>query len=508
MKSHTADRGFLLTFIVLLFSVFVIVSSAGRSDAAQLAGSSADRSVGKGGSWAGVYVQEDNAVNYQSLDASGDYLLTPNGGEKLMTGSTYQITWGAPPTAVKFTLQYSINNGAVWKTIATNIAGTSYTWTVPPQTANKPNSLVKVIAYNASGAQVAFDQSNARFLMSVVRLTSPNGGESWNAGTVQPITWTTGTSIKPISQVNLYYKVDSTGYKPITSFVGTNPGTYNWTVPTVTANKTACKLKVEFLYTGITAKGNDINDANFTIKPAGVPVQNATAGESSEYLIQQIGAIATGIRVTEAMMTIADNSFTNENSTADGQVLLWTEPESGAIGIGLRAAKGKPRLSGEYLTAFFGDSIAALNLDRAIQTVSDDLLTITTDTESYKVRAREDGSIITLTGAEDLGIFGIAFRKTSGADMPALQGTYVVHQLGRGLEGGTVKTVELSFDGSGDYQFTEGVVTGTGKFEMTAEGVAYTEQGDQIILSADGEVLMITGLSDGGPVLGIGIKKK
>lgn len=505
MKSYIPDRSRLLTLIVLFVSVFSLVSSAGRSDAAQSKGSSAERTVGKGGSWADVYVQEDEAVTYQSLDASGDYLLTPNGGEKLMTGSTYQITWGVPPTAVKFTLQYSINNGAVWKTIATNVTGTIYTWTVPPQTANKPNSLVKVIAYNAAGVQVGFDQSNAKFRMEVIRLTSPNGGESWNSGTVQPITWTTGTSIKPISQVNLYYKIDATGYKLITSFIGTNPGTYNWTVPAVTANKAASKVKVELQYAGITAKGNDINDANFTIKPAGALVM--AADQTAEYQTQRIGMTPDGIEVSEAVMTIADESLVKGNSTTDGQLLLWAEPETAAIGIGIKAGKGDIRLSGEYLAALFGESINTLDFDQTMHTINDGRLTITTGTGSYKGWASQDGSIITLTGVEDAGIFGIAFRKNTSADMTALLGTYVVNQLGKGPEGGFVKTMELSFDGSGDYQFTDGVVTGTGKYELTAEGIAYTEQGDRIILNADGEVLMITGLSNGAPRLGIGIKK-
>ncbi|MBI5635000.1 MAG: SBBP repeat-containing protein [Nitrospirae bacterium] len=194
-------------------------------------------------------------------------VLSPNGGETLMTGSSYQITWGSPASATKFTIQYSMNNGTSWKTIATNITGNSYNWTVPAQTANKPNSLIKVIGYNSVGGQVGIDQSNAKFLMAVVRVTSPNGGESWNKGTVHPITWTTGTSIKPIAKVNLYYKYDATGYKLMQTYTGSNPGTHDWTLPMVTAKKTACRVKVELIYTGITAKGNDVSNANFTILP-------------------------------------------------------------------------------------------------------------------------------------------------------------------------------------------------------------------------------------------------
>ncbi|MBI5634635.1 MAG: hypothetical protein HZA15_14290 [Nitrospirae bacterium] len=434
-------------------------------------------------------------------------LLTPNGGEKIMTGSTYQITWGAPATAVKFTLQYSINGGTAWKTIATNLTGNSYSWTVPAQTANKPNCLLKITGYNAVGSFVGTDTSNAVFRMEVIKLNSPNGGESWNSGTVHPITWTTGASIKPISKVNLYYKIDATGYKLITSFTGTNPGTYEWTVPTVTANKLASKVKVEFQYTGITAKGNDLNDANFTIKPAGAPTQNAAneAEESSEYLIQRLSATDTGIEVSVAVTNVADESLTKGNSTADGQMLVWAEPDSTAIGIGMKSGSSPEALTGEYLTAMYGEGIVTLNLDRTAHTIHDGHLTMTTDKGSYKGLVREDGSVFTITGAEDSSIFGIGMKKSAAS---LIEGTYRISEMLSDGKGVSVTTKEMSFDASGGYTLIDGTVTITGTYEPTAEGTFETSEGDTIVLSPDREVITINGPSDNGSMLIIGIKKK
>ncbi|MBI5634505.1 MAG: M6 family metalloprotease domain-containing protein [Nitrospirae bacterium] len=203
----------------------------------------------------------------QAASAATLTVLTPNGGEVLAAGSTYQITWNAPAEATKFTLQYSLNAGTAWKTIATNVAGAFYNWTVPALAVNKPNCLVKVIGYNAGGTQLALDQSNAVFRIEVIKVISPNGAEVWRSGEMHPITWTTNVTTKPIAKVNLYYKIDSTGYKLITSFTGTNPGTYNWTIPVVATNRPASRVKVELIYTGIATKGNDISDANFTISP-------------------------------------------------------------------------------------------------------------------------------------------------------------------------------------------------------------------------------------------------
>jgi len=194
-------------------------------------------------------------------------VLTPNGSEVLAAGSAYQITWAATGAAVKFTLEYSKNNGTSWNVIATNVAGTNYNWTVPAQLANKKNCRVRVTGYTSGNALAGSDISDAAFRIVVIVLTSPNGAEVLTSGTNHTITWTTGTTLRPISQVNLYYKYDATGYKLITTFAGSNPGTYNWPVPAVTAKKMASRVKVELTYTGTATKGNDISDANFTIQP-------------------------------------------------------------------------------------------------------------------------------------------------------------------------------------------------------------------------------------------------
>jgi hypothetical protein len=78
-------------------------------------------------------------------------LTAPTGGEKLVPGEGMLINWdsygGTPET---FTLEYSINNGASWNTIATNISNTArqYVWTVP-STATK-DAIVRITKDNTS----------------------------------------------------------------------------------------------------------------------------------------------------------------------------------------------------------------------------------------------------------------------------------------------------------------------------------------------------------------------
>ncbi len=194
-------------------------------------------------------------------------VLTPKGGEVIPTGSTYTITWEAPAAAVKFNLQYSINNGTSWKTIANGVTGTSYNWTVPAQTANRPLSKVRVIGLNAAGtplpAATGTGISNA-FTIEVVRLTAPNGGETLHTGATQPITWTTYATTKPVTSVVLQYSTNGgTSWKAITTVTG-NPGTYNWIVPAVTSATSRVRVR---LRNGAAVIGTDMSDANFAIAP-------------------------------------------------------------------------------------------------------------------------------------------------------------------------------------------------------------------------------------------------
>lgn len=75
-------------------------------------------------------------------------VTTPNGGETLTGGGTYNVTWSAPGVADTINLYYSLDSGINFpNTIATALTNDgSYTWTVP----NISSSTVKVKAMSGS----------------------------------------------------------------------------------------------------------------------------------------------------------------------------------------------------------------------------------------------------------------------------------------------------------------------------------------------------------------------
>jgi hypothetical protein len=201
-------------------------------------------------------------------------VLTPNGGEIIasgLSGSPYLITWDAPTEAVTFDLMKSLDNGQTWTNIAEGVAGTTYSWTVPKPLGNQKKCLVKVIGYDATDVKVGSDKSDAPFTIEVVKVTYPNGGETFTSGDPLTIIWTTNDTKRPVEKVKLFLTKNggvTWEVPPIATFIGSNPGSFDWTVPDVSKAKSQCKIKVELKDEGGIVLGQDASDNNFTINPA------------------------------------------------------------------------------------------------------------------------------------------------------------------------------------------------------------------------------------------------
>jgi len=193
-------------------------------------------------------------------------VVSPNGGEVIPSGSSYTISWSVLPGAVTFDLDYSINDGNTWRSIATGVTGTSYDWSVPVVAGNKRKCLVRVTAYDRNGALIGQDISDTRFRIEVVRITSPNGGEVYNPGDSISISWQTNTTKTTITKVVLkYHKVGVPGWNLIDVIKGGNPGSYNWTIPSgFTPGQ--YRLKVNLWDANKNRRGADKTDGLITIQ--------------------------------------------------------------------------------------------------------------------------------------------------------------------------------------------------------------------------------------------------
>jgi Leucine-rich repeat (LRR) protein len=184
-------------------------------------------------------------------------VISPNGGEDWEAETEHDITWTSIGTSGGVLIQYSTDNGSSWLDVISSIPDTgAYSWIIPDTPSN--SCLLLVADTNGSAA----DTSNAIFTISpipFITVTSPNGGEDWEAETAHDIIWiSTGTS----GGVKIEYSTDngSSWLDVITSIPDT--GAYSWTIPDTPSDN--CLVRI----TDTTGSPSDTNDAVFTISPS------------------------------------------------------------------------------------------------------------------------------------------------------------------------------------------------------------------------------------------------
>lgn len=88
-------------------------------------------------------------------------LLTPNGGESWVAPGEHAITWSKGPGVLEVNLAMSRDAGSHWQTLATNLVGTSYTWS-----AVAPLSGVAKVRVTDAEVPSHTDQSDAAFTIA------------------------------------------------------------------------------------------------------------------------------------------------------------------------------------------------------------------------------------------------------------------------------------------------------------------------------------------------------
>jgi predicted RNA-binding protein with TRAM domain len=195
-------------------------------------------------------------------------VTTPNGGESWTTGKSYNIKWskGLVNPSAYFKIEL-LKSGKVSLTISkSTINDGKHKWKVPSTVKTGSKYKIKITAV---GKNTITDSSDKNFTItkagggggSSLKVSTPNGGESWTTGKSYQIKWSKGNAGSKVK-----IELLKSGKKSLTISKKTkNDGKHKWKVPSTV--KTGSKYKIKI--TSSTKKTvTDSSDKNFTITKA------------------------------------------------------------------------------------------------------------------------------------------------------------------------------------------------------------------------------------------------
>jgi hypothetical protein len=120
-----------------------------------------------------------------------------------------------------------------------------------------PNGDVHLFYFQGTDNEEIMYSSKQKEIPKSITVTSPNGGESWEAFSLHNITWTTQGTVE-----NVKIELSANGGTSYTDIVASAPnnGTYSWTVPNTPSSN--CLVRISEAASGIPT---DVSNAAFTI---------------------------------------------------------------------------------------------------------------------------------------------------------------------------------------------------------------------------------------------------
>ena len=228
-------------------------------------------------------IDADSTYTITELIAPDVTVTFPNGGEEFGTGTVRWIHWtNVEEPVTTFRVECSTNGGADWDSIGagTDTGDHSVPWLVP----NTPSTqcLARVLSENLIGSDI--DTSDAFFsiiAVPIVTLTSPVGGETWEIGDTNDITWT-NTGATATAHTILYSENDGETWNTLVdSLAGSGGGSFEWEIP----DTPSLEALVQVVLFGANGEGRDTCDTTFRIAPAayaGTQFTDRASGPSAD----------------------------------------------------------------------------------------------------------------------------------------------------------------------------------------------------------------------------------
>ncbi len=278
--------------------------------------------------------QETKSVADISTSIGSITVTSPNGGEASCASSSRTITWSASNVS-SFNLYYS-TNGTSYTSIANNVSGNSYNWTLP-----SASGTYYVKVSNASN-EAMYDVSNATFTINALpspTITSSTGTTSFctsatlTSSAATNYSWSTGSTASSISiTASGTYTVTVTNSNGCSA--STSKTMSKTSAPTANFNFTTSAKTATFSNTSTNASSYSWNFGDAATSTSTSPSHTYSA--AGTYSVKLIATNSCGSNSKTRSVTVSSSktSGIDEVSITEEEVLwLYPNPSSDIANI-------------------------------------------------------------------------------------------------------------------------------------------------------------------------------
>ncbi|MHA2029649.1 MAG: Ser-Thr-rich GPI-anchored membrane family protein, partial [Candidatus Kariarchaeaceae archaeon] len=265
-------------------------------------------------------VENSNIFDFSDADFSIEgfeiTITTPNGDEIWYVGQDYNITWTDNLTG---NIEIHLYKGGVFHSVidASDPSDGNYIWSTPIDLETGSDFTIRISSVD--NANIFDDSDNGFSLAHNIIVSSPNGGESWLAGSVQIISWSDNLSGNVRIEL---WKTDTLH----TTIVNTalSDGSYTWDIDVNLEASINYKIKIVSVEN---VSVYDYSDNNFEIFSASVTVISPNGGEiwqaGNTYSINWTSDISENIKIE--LYKSGSIHLTIVASTSNDGAYNWTD---------------------------------------------------------------------------------------------------------------------------------------------------------------------------------------
>jgi PKD repeat protein len=274
--------------------------------------------------------EEKSLADVSTTIGSGSVTITsPNGGESYCASASVTITWSST-NVTDINIYYSDNGGSSYTSIASNVAGNTYNWTLP---STAGSYLVKIASASSSSI---YDVSDASFTINALptaSITSSTGSATTfctsatlTASSATSYSWSTGATTSSIGiTTSGTYTVTITNAYGCAASAGTTMTKSS--TPTANFTYSTSALTATFTNTSTNATSYSWTFGDGGTSTATSPSHTYASAATYSVKLTATNSCGSKSRTKSVTLSSAKTAIEEVNSgDLDGDKILWLYP--------------------------------------------------------------------------------------------------------------------------------------------------------------------------------------